>query len=177
MFLEYAGSVFIGVVSGIISSICYTIFLLTIKPRIKISNQICCEKKGNDKAIYRIKIVNRTFSMVTNLRYSLQYCQMHDDGISLMEEIKPRKSPIISIDKNNFKKDNTDYAIRISYDIDLNKFHLDDKSKLVFVFIAEHALSNTTTCIKKEYYKKDIQVGMFESDKSTKILVEHKTNP
>lgn len=159
-----------GVISGIIASMCFSLFLMLIKPKVKISDQICAEEENANDVVYRIKIVNLTLAMLTNLRYTLHYCKMHGDGISTLTEIEPRKTPIISIDRFNFKKDHTDYAVRISYDIDSTKYPLDDKCKLEFTFIADHALSSTTKCIKKEYHKDDIVRGVFESDKSIKII-------
>lgn len=163
-------SILIGITSGVIASVCFALFLLLIKPRVKISNQICIEKDINTGVVYRIKIVNKTFAMLTNLRYVLYYCSMRGDGINTVTEIEPRKSRLISIDRNSLRRKNTDYAVRISYDIDKEKYPLNDNCKLIFTFIADHALSNTTTCIKKEYFAKDMIAGRFESDKSVKIL-------
>ncbi len=172
--LQIGSSIIIGIVSGVISSTCFAVFLLLIKPKVKISDQICVENESETDVVYRIKIVNRTFAMITNLRYALFYCEMHGDGINTVTEIKPRKTQLISIDRFNLKKDDTDYAVRISYDIDPDQYPLNDKCKLEFTFIAEHSLSNTTTCIKKEYYAKDIVAGVFESDKSVKIIRKHR---
>lgn len=172
--LGLGSSIIIGIVSGIIASVCFAVFLLMVKPKVKISDQICIENAGGADAVYRIKIVNHTFAMLTNLRYVLVYCEMHGDGINTITEIKPRKSQIISIDRFNLRKDDTDYAVRISYDIDPQKYPLNDRCKLEFTFIADHSLSNTTTCIKKEYLAKDIVAGVFESDKSIKIIRKHK---
>lgn len=172
--LEVGSSIFIGIVSGVIASICFALFLLLIKPKVKISDHICVENEGESDIVYRIKIVNHTFAMLTNLRYVLFYCEMHGDGINTVTEIKPRKSHLISIDRFNFRKDDTDYAVRISYDIDPKEYPLNDNCKLTFTFIADHSLSNTTTCIKKEYYRDDIVAGVFESDRSVKIIRKHK---
>ncbi len=172
--MELGSSIVIGIVSGVIASICFTFFMLLVKPKVSISAQICNETEGDKGNVYRIKIVNHTFAMLTNLRYALHYCEMHGDGITTITEIKPRKSQLISIDRFNLRKDNTDYAVRISYDIDQDKYPLNDKAKLEFTFIAEHSLSNTTTCKKMEYRAEDIVEGVFESDKSIKIIRSHR---
>lgn len=168
--MEACTAILTGIISGIIASICFSIFLMLIKPKVKISDKICVENEGTKDIVYRIKIVNKTFAMLTNLRYTLYYCKMHGDGISTITEIEPRKTRLISIDPFNLKKDNTDYAVRISYDIDPEKYPLNEKSKLIFTFIADHSLSSTTKCIKKEYYKDSIVSGVFESDRSVKII-------
>lgn len=159
-----------GVISGIVASLCFSVFLLLIKPKVRISNEICREKETATSVVYRIKIVNHTYAILTNLKYTLHYCKMRGDGINEIIEIKPRKTPLISIDKNNLKKNNTDYAVRISYDIDLTECPLDDNCKLIFTFIADHSWSNTTKCIRKEYRQSEIIDGVFESDKSVKII-------
>ncbi len=171
--MDVGGTILTGIVSGIIASMCFSLFLMLIKPKVRISDHICAEEEDANDVVYRIKIVNLTFAMLTNLRYTLYYCKMHGDGISTLTEIQPRKTPIISIDPFSLKKSNTDYAVRISYDIDPVKYPLNDKCKLQFTFIADHALSSTTRCIKKEYYKDDIILGVFESAKSVKIIRKH----
>ena len=167
--MDIEENLLIGVVSGIVASAFFTIILFLIKPKIKISDKICCETyQGKD--IYRIKIVNHTPFMLTNIRYKLLYCKMHGDGITTIEEVVPRKSPVICIDKYNIFDKEAKYAIRISYDIDLGKYNIDEDSKFEFVFIADHSLSNTTTCVKKEYFSENIINGVFESGMSTKII-------
>ncbi len=158
----------IGVISGIVASIFFTIFLFLIKPRIKVSDKI--SYNGNGKKLYRIKIVNLTHFMLTNIKYKLFYCTMHGDGITTIEEIEPRKSPVIYINKFSIFDKDAEYAIRISYDIDMNKYPICENTKFEFVFIADHSLSNTTTCVKKEYTQDEIINGVFESGISTKIL-------
>lgn len=167
--MEIGSSIIIGIVSGIIASIFFTIFLLLVRPKIKISDQICFQK--NDEGIvYRIKIVNRTFAMLTNVRYTLLYYEMYGDNVNTVTEIEPLKSQLISIKRFNLKKNDTDYAVRLSYSINTQKYPLNDKCKLEFTVIADHSLSNTTRCIKKEYYPSDIVEGVFETDRSVKVI-------
>lgn len=163
-------SIISGIVSGIIASVCFMCLLLLIKPRIKISDKMCIIKSGNNLT-YRIKVVNYSLAMITNIRYSLFYCEMYDDGISHITEIKPRNSTLFGLDGIISKKDKAHYAARISYDIDSSTYNLNKNCRFEFIFYASHSLSNTTTCIKKEYYSKDIVYGVFESDKSTKIVL------
>lgn len=159
----------IGTISGIVASIFFTLFLFLIKPKIKVSDKLCCCVDNNVKT-YRIKIVNFTCCMLTNIKYKLFYCKMHGDGITTIEEIEPRKSPVICIDKFSIFDKEAKYAIRISYNIDLKKYPINENSKFEFVFIADHSFSNTTTCVKKEYFGDNIIDGVFESGTSTKII-------
>lgn len=170
--MGFGSSIIIGIISGIIASMCFALFLLLVKPKVRISDHICVENEGGKGIVYRIKIVNHTSAMLTNLKYKLGYCEMYDDGIYTYTEIEPRKSMLMSIDAYT-KEGNSDYAVRISYDIDPTKYLLKDNCKLEFTFMADHSLSNTTTCIKKEYYAKDIVEGVFQTDESIKIIRKH----
>ena len=165
--LNFGENLLIGVVSGIVASMFFTVILLLVKPKIKVSDKICYD---SDNKIHRIKIVNKTCYMLTNIRYKLFYCKIHGDGIITIEEIEPRKSPIICISKYDFFDKDANYAYRISYDIDFNKYPMDKNTKLEFIFIADHAVSNTTKCVKRDYFEEDIWEGVFESGASTKII-------
>ena len=171
--MELGNSIFNGIISGVIASLCFAIFLLLIKPRVKIAKQICIDRDRKNNVVHQIKIVNRSHAMITDLKYVLYYCVMHGDGISTSVEIQPRKSRVIIIDRIRLISKNADYAARITYDIDPQHYPLNDNCKLVFMFIAKHSLSNTSKCIKREYYSKDIIEGTYESGKSVKIIRNH----
>lgn len=172
--LGIGGSIFIGVVSGVIASMCYALFMLLIRPKVRISNRICIENAGGPNAIYRIKVVNCTFAMLSDIKYVLEYCKVHEDGIKTVTQIPPLKQPLISINRFSFRKNHTDYAVRLSFAIDPLEYPLDGKNKYVFTFIARHSFSNTTTCVEKEYYAKDIIEGVFETKASTAVVVSHR---
>lgn len=164
------GAILTGVVSGIISSIAFMLILLRIKPRVKISQEICISKTKEGKETHQIKIVNLTHAMLVNVQYSLHYCEVHDDGIVTIQHVNPLKSPITTISRYDKNDRQAKYAMRISYALEEEKYPLDDRHKLLFTFLADHALSNTTKSIEVEYYAKDIKKGMFESGTSTKVM-------
>ena len=168
--MDILNTCIMGIVSGVIASICFSLFLLLLKPRVKISDKICVEFGEDNKKSFKVKIVNKTRFMISNIKYSLEYCKMYEDGIHTTDLIEPCKSPLFYIKRFTRNKNDTDYAVRISYNIDATKYPLDENSKLIFTFMATHSLSNTTTCIIREYYAKDIVDGFFESDESIKIL-------
>jgi hypothetical protein len=154
-----------GVVSGIVASLVFFLALLFVRPRVQVSDKICDVGKG----LYRIKIVNRTRAMLMNPQYVLEYRIASVGGNYYVDTIKPFKDPVLFVDK--FDKDDKDasYAVTFSYRIPEYVFS-GNPCKLVFVFIAEHAFSNTSTCIKKEYSCEDIIKGVFETGISTKII-------
>lgn len=166
-------SIVSGIISGIIASICFTIFLLMLKPRLKVSNQICFTKSQSQDNIltYKIKVVNKSLAMITNIRYSLYYLEMYDDKMSRVTEIKARNVPILAIDgfSRSHRKEKTHYAINISFNIDSNKYPINNNSRFEFVFMGNHSISNTTVHIKKQYYSYDIVPGTFENDDSVNV--------
>lgn len=165
-------SIISGVVSGIIASMCFTLLLFIVKPKIKILDHICMSKGQNNSLIYKIKIVNKSLVMVTNINYSLRYIEMNGDKISKVSEIQPRNSPILVLDGFNrsHKKEKTHYAIRISYNIDPAIYPINnDKCRFEFIFLGQHSITNATVYIKKQYYYYDIWKGIFEEDDSVNI--------
>ncbi len=157
-----------GIIAGVIASFCYSVAMMLIRPKIKISNEI-----AENNGIYYIKIVNRTVATVTNLQYSLHYCEYHRDGSITILEIPPRKEPLKIMKKNRFwKKNDTNNALQITYDIDPKEFPLNNENKkLMFDVIGSHVFSNTTTFDTKTYIQSDVIQGVFESGNSTKTIV------
>lgn len=160
-------TVLIGIISGVIASFCYSVAMMLIRPKIKISDEIAQKDE-----IYYIKIVNKTVATVTNLQYSLHYCEYHHDGSISIIEIPPRKEPLKIMKKNRFwKKGDTDNAIQITYELDQSKYALDRKEKkLMFDVIGSHVFSGTTTFATKTYTGNDIVQAVFESGNSTKTI-------
>ena len=165
--------IFIGIVSGVMASLCFSVFLFLIRPKIRLSEQICKDPGSPESKtyVYRIKVVNLTPAMLTKLKYSFQYCEEHPDGITSSTAILARCPPLLSIDKYKNKKNYTDYAVRISYEIDPLRLPVIDDVYFRFTFIACHSYSNTSLTVKKKYKSTDeILEGHFETGKSTKIL-------
>lgn len=161
-----------GIVSGIVASVCFSIIMFAIRPRFKVSKQIAVSR--GELSIYKIKVVNTSRSMLTNVRYSLHYCVDYTDGTSDISEIDPKKSKLDIISRYSRSDEQASYAVRISYKIDESKYPMMDNTRLIFTILADHAYSNTTTCKKIDYKKEDLVEGIFETKKSTQILsVKH----
>lgn len=164
-----------SILTGVFASFMFYLILLFIRPKLKVSSQISCRHIDDDTDEYKIKLVNKTFSMLYNVSYILYYCIERDDGIHDVTEIKPLKTLLTSITGYSLKRDNTDYAVRITYRIDKRKYVLNEKTKLIFVIMCNHSLSNTSKCIRMEYRESDIKEGMFETDKSMKIISDERS--
>lgn len=162
-----------SILSGIIASVCFAVLMLLIRPIIKVSNKMTVQRGA--VSVYKVKVVNKTFAMLTNVKYSLHYCVDYDDGTTDITEIKPMKEKLSVIDRYSpFDKQGI-YAVRISYEVDENKFPMKDNTRMVFTILADHAISNTTACKKVDYKAENIVEAIFETGKSTKaIYTEHK---
>ena len=155
-----------GVISGVVAATVFYTFLLFVRPKIHVSSKAC--RAPEDGAIIRIKVVNRTRCMLTSVKYELNFCQSHGDGVYRMEEIPPFRKPFEFIDKYSESDENAEYAIRFSYKIPPH-IRISD-GWLEFSIHANHGFSNTSACVKRKYGSDDIISGIFETGTSMKIL-------
>lgn len=168
----FFSSILSGIVSGIIASICFAEILFLIKPKVKVSNFICFSKNVDGTLTYKIKIVNKSRFMLTNINYSLRYIKTQGKDRASATEIAPINSTIINIDgfSRSHKKQKVHYSIRLTYNINPIECELNDSSRFEFIFTANHSLSNAPICVKRQYYHYDIIEGIFEKDDSVNIL-------
>lgn len=167
----YESSWFVGILSGLISSFCFFLILFLVKPRIKVSEKICVSKDKNGDYFYKVKIVNKTRSMLVDVDYSLFYKTIKSDGVDSLVEIHPLKPKLKYISKyNRSKNKNDDYAVRITYKIDKDKYPFNDNTRLLFSIVASHKTTGTTKALSAEYTKEMIREGVFETGTSTRIL-------
>ena len=166
--MDIRETIIVGIISSIIASIVFYLWMVLIKPRFIISDKICIKKTQDSEADYMVKVANTTRSFITNVSYSLLYCVEGEDGLKDICTIDPYKPPITYM--NKYSRSNTDYAVRITYKIDEEKFPLNENSFFMFTFQAYHSFSNAMKIEKRVFRKSDVQQGIFETGKSTKIL-------
>lgn len=166
--MDIQQTIILGIVSSVIASLVFYFLMILIKPRFIISGKICLKHVNNDEYDYIIKVANTTHSFITNVTYSLIYCEEGADGLKDIQTLKPLKAPITNISK--YTRKNTDYAVRLTYRLNQSKYPLDDSSYFLFTFQAYHSFSNAMKIKKQLYTKNDLQEGIFETGKSTKIL-------
>ena len=80
-----------GVVSGVIASVIFAVILIAIKPRMKISDNICISKTDEGLIIAKIKIVNFSRRMLTNMKYTLHYCVAYEQEPTELTDIPATK--------------------------------------------------------------------------------------
>lgn len=155
-----------GVVSGIVSSVILYFVMFQIRPRIKVSENICWDIHDER---FRIKVVNLTHANLTDVKYALYVCYRSGDGNIDTKEIaseKPKLELIQALSRKR-KQNNFDFAIRISYN--LADYMTPEYTSYLFTFYAKHAVTGSATFIRKEFSKNDIVCGQFGIGESTTV--------
>ena len=160
-----------GVISGIIASIAFFVFMQGIKPTLLVSDDINVVRYSGNLYTYKVKVVNKSKTELTNVKYKLYYCEIHSNGFMInMRELPPAKPPIFMMEKYNKGSQFAEYACRFSYEVDNEKYPIDDNHYFMFSISAEHSVSNTMKSVTKKYFKENVKVGQFETGVSLKIV-------
>ena len=159
-----------GIISGIVATVAYSIFLLLLRPKICVSDKLCKVAENEKGAIIKIKVVNRTRSMLTNVKYVLRFCQELGDGLHQTTIIPPCRPPLEFIDKYSGSDKKAEYAVRFLYKISSDMLISEGGGWLEFSIHANHGFSNTSACVKKKYKCGSIVSGVFEAETSMKII-------
>lgn len=156
-----------GVISGLIASLVLFIFLLMIKPRIKVSGKLCL---ASDGVTYRVKVINCSRVNLIDVKYTLHICKPLGGGIIDVEEILPAKRPIESIRaKRSASADpEASYAMCISYD--LGSHSLSPGAYYLFTICARHSWSGAVSLREQRYDQSQIERGQFETRDSMNIV-------
>lgn len=170
--MDIQQTIILGVVSSVIASTVFYLWMILIKPRFIISDKISKCNTGDEKIDYMIKVVNTTRSFVTNISYSLLYCEEGEDGIKDVCIVEPYKPPLTYM--NKYTRKNTDYAVRITYKIDEKQYPLNENTFFMFTFQAYHSFSNSMKIKKQIYRQENVKEGIFETGKSINILRSQK---
>lgn len=164
-----------GIISGVLASFFLYVILFRIKPKIKISDEICYD---THRKIFQIKIVNLTRTNLVNVKYTLHACYRFGDGILDVQVVEPLKDKfefIQAYSKSDCNDCNNDYAVRISYDLSprINDGSVNSESGyFLFSLYAEHSFSGSAIFLQKEYPIDKIVCGQFQLGETTTILRE-----
>ncbi len=161
-------TILLGTVSSVIASLVFYLWMILIKPRFDVSSKISVTDVAPNTVRCKVKVVNRTRAILTNVTYSFAYCIEGRDGIKDYNVIKPAKEPLTFI--KQYQKHDTDYAVRLSFDLDKSKYPLNDNVTLIFTFQASHSFSNSVRIKRVSYRLNDMVDGLFETGLSTNIL-------
>lgn len=167
-----------GVISGLISSAIFFTLMYKIKPKISLSEKMCKEQMSGEKdknyTLLTVKVVNLSRSLLMNVHYSMFLKRTYEDKVSDIKEIKPVKSELKAISGYSKKDDDAAYAIVLSYKIETKLLEEKGNSKILFMLYGSHSFSNTTSYVQREYELNDIVEGVFETEKSTKVIINKK---
>ncbi|WP_156786032.1 hypothetical protein [Archaeoglobus veneficus] len=168
-------SIIIGVISSVIASLLFLLFLTRVRPEIEISNQIAKGKSlTTGDTIYRIKVINKTRRPIINIKAQLHLVTpiTVPGGILLKsKEIPLRRSEIMYLEKFDPNDENAEYAFRFVTYENIEEIWKDDKrSFLRFRICATDSISGFTKVFIKEYHTKSlIREGEFEFGNSMEI--------
>ena len=164
----------VGIITGLVASMIFFYALYTLKPKLKISDQIA---KGQDvvdgRTLYRIKVVNHTKVPVIDVRAQLHIFRGFGAGqgrIYKSREVELKQSSPIAIPQYNKKDKEANYAYRFVTYKPLDEEWRDAQEFLRFRIICNHAVSGFGQYFFRDYYvKDDIVEGNFEKGDSFKI--------
>lgn len=182
-------SLFIGVVSGIISAVIFYYIMMSVKPDIKISSQIAKERKvdnnenpildanGNYIYEYVIKIINYTKSDVEDVSYQLFIMEDWFRGngkIYTARELKFEKSNSMKLLVGTDTKDNTidNNCRQIVIKGDLEKDWDKNKEWLEFQIVSYHSKSGSRKVNKIKYTDRTRHIveGYFDTGHNFDII-------
>jgi hypothetical protein len=155
---DCGASILLGAISSLIASVVFLLFLTRVRPRIIISECIAKGTSANGKAIYRIKVINRTRVPIINVKAQLHFMRptVAPGGIIyISKEIKLQRSEIMELSEFNLKDNTAAYAYRFRSYEDLDESWNDDKqSYLRFRLYATHSISGFSRVFRKDFHTK-----------------------
>ncbi len=164
-----------GVVSGVVSSVCFYYIMKNVKPKLAVSPYVCIsDSVGMGDDLCYIKFVNFSRKVITRLDYVLQYVIMGGDSVHEVKEIAPCKPKLKLIDKYDPHDNDAKYAVRISYRIPSSEYPMTDNARLLFTVLAEDPSSGTTTCVKKEFKACDLVHGEHQTRESLEYVATNR---
>ena len=168
---DYWGDLGYSIIISLLTSIILTIFLIFLRPRIRVSKDICIHR-GDNCWIIKVKVVNLSwFSSYSNVESELKYFYKNEEKCEKYLVLERKNgSEKIYLPSRMFcnKNKNEEFAVRLSF-----KYYGDIKklNKLVFNINGESNLFNTKrhkTCI---YLSSNIkQKYQFETGLSCKAI-------
>ncbi len=148
--MDIVQSIIIGIISGLVSSVCYALIKQLLKPRVKVASIIINDEKRN---LFIVKVINRSHVSIRDVDCYLVYYERIPDGYKtrILTSHRANTSTIERFindrdDPNAASLYAVQYAFEIPYDLQLNE---DDK--LVFSFKATHPVSGTSIYKNQDY--------------------------
>ncbi len=173
--INYLVAVIIGILSSLVASLMFLLFLTRVRPKIIISDRIAKGKSSTGETVYRIKIINKTHRSIINVKAQLHLMipTVTPGGIIMKsKEIPLKRSEIMEISKFDLKDEMAGYAFRfLTYENIEDLWKDDTHSFLRFRIFATDSLSGFCKGFCKYYHTKrnSIKGGDFEFGNSLEI--------
>lgn len=173
--MDNLAAIILGVLSSLVASIIFLLFLTRLRPKIEISDQISKSVSSSGKTIYRIKIINRTRVPIINVKAQLHRMipnTVPGGIIYISKEITFQRHEIMELSKFDKKDKTASYAYRFrSYDVLEDLWQDDTQAYLRFRIYATHSVSGFSRVFRKDYFTKrnTIITGEFDFGASMKV--------
>lgn len=178
--MEYGLAIAVGILSSFLASLVFLLFLFSLKPKIKISDNIAKGRLEVEESIgYGIKIINKTRSPIMNIEAHLYLVTPaklpSGEKIRFYKEIPLKKNKLIQLGEFG-SEDRIFGELYSNYDwIFVTYENIEEKlqnpaSFLEFTVYATHAFSGFGKYYVKNYTKNSIIEGEFEKGNSLKVI-------
>ena len=148
--MAIAQSVIIGIISGVVSSICYALMKQLLKPKVKIADILVRRKDLN---FLVVKVINRSKVPIRDVECYMIYYERVPDGY-VMEMLETNRPNASTIDKYINDRDDSNaassYAVQYAFCIP-DDIRFKDDDKVIFSFRAIHPISGTAVYKTQEY--------------------------
>lgn len=162
-------TIIFGFSTSLLATIIFTFIFTQIKPRLKISSEIC-----HNDGTYKIKVINKNCWSVINVKTELSYINFFNvpNGVETNSLIiQLTKNELFSIDKYDKKSEYKTFSFRfVTHENLINGLKENNRQFLRFKISATHSLSNIGKVFTKEYSLKEIKEGDFKFGDSFEIV-------
>ncbi len=167
-------SVIVGVLSSLVASLLFLMFLFTLRPNIAIGD--CIAKTHEDgKPVYLIKVINKTWGRIYDVHAQVVHIKFENVNGGQNVYSKPLtllKSHIWSVNriKNKLNDPNAEFAILFVCTDDLESIWINE-TMIEFRVMAKHSFSGFSKIHKRRFYKKKstVKEGSFKFGNSFDI--------
>lgn len=174
--LTWLSSIILGTIGSLVASLLWIWGLLSLRPKIEISNVIARTKGLKQELEYDIKIVNKTRTSIINLQakfYLINRFNVPGGGSIGEHRLIPLKFDRVlrleKFDVNTYHDE--EYAWRFVTNENIEEIWEDrDQHHLEFHIVATHEFSGLSRVFKKKYTAGSVQEGDFPKGPSIECM-------
>lgn len=166
-------SIIIAISTGLTASILFLLLLSRLRPTIIVSKQIAKTRTPSGEDEYIIKILNKTYFSIINVKAQLHWMlkvPVPEGHVEISTEVPLKQGETVEIGPLNLNDHDARYAFRFTTSEDLET-HWDGQKYLRFKIYAVHSLSGFGKVFPQYYYTKgsDLVSGIFVFGNSLEI--------